>query len=67
MRSHLTPQQAAAADLPAAYVSGNAAAKLLAAQAVQETPGLPPLLALNSQAAATVARSGASFRLSACL
>eukprot|EP00971_Amphidinium_carterae_P039210 770721-Amphidinium_carterae.1 len=37
MRSHLTPQQAAAADQ-----IGNAEADLLAGQAVQETLGLPP-------------------------
>eukprot|EP00971_Amphidinium_carterae_P115674 2291196-Amphidinium_carterae.1 len=42
MRSHLTPQQAAAADLPAAYQTKNAGADLLAGQAVQETLGLPP-------------------------
>eukprot|EP00971_Amphidinium_carterae_P068208 1350563-Amphidinium_carterae.2 len=41
MRSHLAPQQAAAAALPAAYVSSSAEADLLAGQAVQEIPGLP--------------------------
>eukprot|EP00971_Amphidinium_carterae_P030660 603314-Amphidinium_carterae.1 len=35
MRSHLTAQQAEAAELPAAYVAGNAEADLLAGRAVQ--------------------------------
>eukprot|EP00971_Amphidinium_carterae_P325497 6455780-Amphidinium_carterae.1 len=52
MRSHLTAQQAADADLPAGYQSENAKADLLAGQAVREVPGLPPLLAFYRQAAA---------------
>eukprot|EP00971_Amphidinium_carterae_P273110 5420809-Amphidinium_carterae.3 len=52
MRSHLTAQQAADADLPAGYLTGNAEADLLAGRAVQETPALPPLLDLFRQAAA---------------
>eukprot|EP00971_Amphidinium_carterae_P033315 655959-Amphidinium_carterae.2 len=34
-RSHLTPQQAADADLPVGYQTGNAEADLLAGKAVQ--------------------------------
>eukprot|EP00971_Amphidinium_carterae_P043878 863398-Amphidinium_carterae.4 len=36
MRSHLTPQQAVEANLPAWYVSGNAETDLSAGRAIQE-------------------------------
>eukprot|EP00971_Amphidinium_carterae_P193813 3845628-Amphidinium_carterae.1 len=52
MRSHLTAQQAAEADLPAGYLTGNAEADLLAGQAVMAVPTLPPLLDLFRTAAA---------------
>eukprot|EP00971_Amphidinium_carterae_P300796 5976466-Amphidinium_carterae.1 len=52
MRSHQTAQQAEAADVPAAYVAGNADADLLAGKAVQDVQPLPPELGLFRRAAA---------------
>eukprot|EP00971_Amphidinium_carterae_P139296 2760275-Amphidinium_carterae.1 len=51
MRRHLTAEQAEAADIPAGYHANSAEADLLASDAVQEVPGLPPLLALLRRAA----------------
>eukprot|EP00971_Amphidinium_carterae_P083599 1654866-Amphidinium_carterae.1 len=65
MRSHQTPQQAEAAGLPAAYLTGNAEADLLAGQAVQDVPPLPSELGLFRRAAAA-ARSLWSLFASAC-
>eukprot|EP00971_Amphidinium_carterae_P308816 6136422-Amphidinium_carterae.1 len=65
MRSHQTPQQAEAAGLPAAYLTGNAEADLLAGQAVQDVPPVPPELGLFRRAAAA-ARSFWSLFASAC-
>eukprot|EP00971_Amphidinium_carterae_P281130 5582017-Amphidinium_carterae.1 len=63
MRSHLTAQQAADADLPAGYKAGNAEANLLARNAVQEVPELPPLLSLFRQAAAAARTFGVFSRI----
>eukprot|EP00971_Amphidinium_carterae_P079416 1571297-Amphidinium_carterae.1 len=52
MRSHQTPQQAEAAGLPAAYLTGNAEADLLAGQAVREVPPIPSELGRFRRAAA---------------
>eukprot|EP00971_Amphidinium_carterae_P067697 1340458-Amphidinium_carterae.1 len=65
MPSDLTAQQAAEAAPPAAYVSGNAEADLLAGQAVQEVPGLLPLLHLFRKAEAA-ARTFWSLFPAAC-
>eukprot|EP00971_Amphidinium_carterae_P289268 5743512-Amphidinium_carterae.1 len=44
--SHRTAQQAAELGVPAAYVSGNAEADLLAGKGVQDVPAIPPELSL---------------------
>eukprot|EP00971_Amphidinium_carterae_P012525 246685-Amphidinium_carterae.1 len=65
MRSHQTAQQAEAAGLPAAYLTGNAEADLLAGSAVQDVPPVPSDLGLFRRAAAA-ARSFWSLFASAC-
>eukprot|EP00971_Amphidinium_carterae_P099020 1957999-Amphidinium_carterae.1 len=65
MRSHQTAQQAEAAGLPAAYLTGNAEADLLAGSAVQDVPPVPTELGLFRGAAAA-ARSFWSLFASAC-
>eukprot|EP00971_Amphidinium_carterae_P314134 6244061-Amphidinium_carterae.1 len=44
MSSHLTLEQAVAADIPATYYAGNAMADTLASEAVQTVLALPPSL-----------------------